>query len=175
MCGVVFERSGGNRHHLENTEALVRASWRGTVGDDEQPLEPFVELSEHLRAAATRLHVDGHFVRAMNGVSSEYRGVDFPAVPALAIKTRWSLAAIPQRVKAWVSNSSFLGLLHTVMILFFFVATIAEGSKYAQWAKANAASRALFAEDRTYACVSAPHISFFAYMVRDLLGIPRLD
>ncbi|KAK8102828.1 hypothetical protein PG984_015974 [Apiospora sp. TS-2023a] len=182
MCRWVLEQTGGNKSDLDHAEALVRASWEKTVGDDEQPLEGFSEVSGHLRAGATRLHIDGHLVRAMNVVSSQYQGMNFPAAPAPAENPRWSLAAIPQslvaipqRLMTWASNSPFMTLLTWLMFFFFVVATIAEGAKYAQWAKANDASRALFAENRQYVCVSAPHISFFVYMVRQALGIPRLD
>lgn len=175
--GARFALSGGNKDQLSNNETLVHRSREATAGDDGTTMEPFSELAEQLRAVVLRLRVDGILVRAMNGVSSEYEGVNFPAAPAPPAEKppRWSLAAIPRRLKTWASNRTFMFLLNLVMFFFFLVATLAEGAKYAQWAKANAASRALFAENRAYACVSAPHISFFVYLVRDMFGIPRLS
>ncbi|KAK8005216.1 hypothetical protein PG990_011253 [Apiospora arundinis] len=170
-------QAGGDPRDLHHVQANMRARWDETKGDDGETIEEFAELAEHLHAAIVRLHVDDQLLRALTVVSLDYQDFGFAELAAAAAGgsslSSSSSLAMQQRLLGGANKIGPLGWLNAVSFLFFVAATLAEGSKYAQWAAANATSRALFAENRHYACVSAPHMTFVADMARDLLGIRR--
>ncbi|KAK8099308.1 uncharacterized protein PG998_012549 [Apiospora kogelbergensis] len=167
---------GGNKSNLYHVQANIRASFDATKDDAGNILEEFAELHEYLYAAILQMHTDDQLLRALSGVSLDYQKFNFAELAAAAAGpglSSPSSLALQQRLLAGANNLNPLAWLNLVSFLFFVAATLAEGSKYAQWKAANATTRALYAENRAYVCVSAPHMAFFVEMVREMIGIRR--
>ncbi|KAK8070913.1 hypothetical protein PG997_011116 [Apiospora hydei] len=185
--GQQLVQEGGKQADFDNYQANLRASYKKTKGNDGKVLEPFSEIAAHLRGANIHIEADAHLVGSIDDLSASFHQFNFlgprkprsclsqiAAIPQRLVQIPKRLVAIPQRLLGWANSLGLMPLINLFMFLFFLAATLAEGSKYAHWGRPNATSRALFAENRAYVCVSAPHMTFFYDMVRDVLGIPRL-
>ncbi|KAK8024068.1 hypothetical protein PG993_012134 [Apiospora rasikravindrae] len=183
--GQMLVQAGGKQANYDSYQANIMASYEKTKGHDGQVIEGFSELSEHLLSACIHIQADTLLLGSLDTMSAQFQKFDFPGprtprprlspnatIPQRLVEIPKRVVAIPQRLLGWANNLGLMPLINLFMFVFFLAATLAEGSKYAQWGRPNATSRAMFAENRAYACVSAPQMSFFYEMVRNVLGIP---